>query len=117
MILRACERAPTPFGGICVKHTHMDQVKKFRAEDLRFDIKTRFKQLFAQAPSWTKEDLLPYLDDLVCYLLVPPLSPLCDCWYAMYVYLRSELSISLALILALSLCVVSTRVTAKPGKV
>lgn len=40
-------------------------VKKFRAEDLSADVKTRFKELFQQAPRWSKEDLVPYLHDLV----------------------------------------------------
>jgi hypothetical protein len=40
-------------------------VKKFRAEDLSADVKMRFKELFLQAPRWSKEDLVPYLNDLV----------------------------------------------------
>jgi hypothetical protein len=40
-------------------------VKKFRVEDLAADVKTRFKELFQQSARWSKEDLVPYLHDLV----------------------------------------------------
>ena len=40
-------------------------VKRFRVQDLSSDVKTRFRQLFQQSPMWTKEDLIPYLNDLI----------------------------------------------------
>ena len=40
-------------------------VKKFRVDSLSAEVKARFKELFHQSPKWSKEDLVPYLDDLV----------------------------------------------------
>lgn len=39
-------------------------VKAFKASELSNDPKTRFKQLFQQKPSWGREEILPYVEDL-----------------------------------------------------